>query len=70
MLITPNMPIQVRSLRSNFEEIQGSSVIENVRVKDVFEVYLKHELTPIVKWIVDAVKPKRQTELSFSEYVR
>jgi len=60
----------IRHLRAIYEEIQGDSTMEVLRVKDVFEGCFNHEVTPIVKWVVNAINPKRDVELSFSEYVR
>jgi hypothetical protein len=58
----------VYALRRVFESILGSSLQETVRVKDIFDFFGGFELNQIAKWMVEAVKPNRLNELTFSEY--
>lgn len=59
----------VRSLRSTYEAILGSSITETARVTEVFKHFGFDYVTDIAKFFVKAVEPKREKEISFSEYV-
>ncbi len=58
----------VYALRSIYESMMGSDLSESLRIKDVFTHFDCPEMTQIAYWIVEAIKPKRKGEFSFSEY--
>ncbi len=59
----------IRSLRSVYDVVLGASVTETVRVTEVFKHLGFDFVTEIGKLFVKSIEPKREKEISFSEYV-
>jgi len=60
---------EVYSLRAVYESILADPLNETVKIKDVFQAFGLAEMNTIAQWMVEAIKPKRKSEMLFSEYV-
>jgi len=60
---------EVYSLRAVYESILTDPLNEAARIKDIFQAFGLAEMNTIAQWMVEAIKPKRKSEMIFSEYV-